>query len=305
VCTYDSTTHSVAVLVTPSNDFAPGIVVVQGDLVIDDGDGGSDCGAATVTNTDTIAISNASDTEPFGPFHVLGAFTFAPGFSDESGSSDEIEFSIDFGPAGGEVDFDYHSSTSPINVAAGKKQINLNAAESDGIDADVTISGSKGVINFLDTEFADVIDAGGGGAGVPAQPFIPRVFFLGYVLDTGADVFIGGAGNDDILGVGGDDHLEGGAGNDQIQGFGGNDLVRGGPGVDFIFGQGGADLLHGNGGADDVEGGPAADRLFGDAGADDLAGQGGNDAINGGPDNDSCSGGPGADTFAACETAHQ
>jgi Ca2+-binding RTX toxin-like protein len=320
-CAYDAVTHVLAVRITPSNDFAPSLNVIQGgQIVISDGDDGSDCGPATVTNTDTIAISSTSDTQTFGPFHVHEPELFVPGLTNETGSSDEIEFVVDMGTQGGDVHFDFHASASPVTVAAGGNQINLNAAESDGIDADVTVMGSKGIIEFLDTEFADLIDAGGGGAGVPANPFLRRTFFEGYVLDAGADVFIGGARDDVVFGMGGDDHLEGGSGEDQMQGFGGDDVMLGGPGKDLIegsqgadtlsgggaadvvFGQAGPDLVHGNGGSDHVVGGALADRLFGDAGADLLQGQGGNDALNGGPDDDVCQGGAGADTFAACET---
>jgi hypothetical protein len=323
-CAFDAVTHILSVEVTPSNDSAPSLNVIQGgEIVISDGDGGSDCGSATVTNTDTIALASMSESEPFGPFHVHQVPAFVPGFTNETGSSDEIEFLVDLGAQGGHVDFDFHASTSPAVVAAGGNEINLNAAEVDAIDADVTVTGSKGVIEFFDTEFADVIDAGGGGPGVPAQPFRRRVFIGDYVLDTGADVFVGGSGDDALFGVGGDDHLEGGSGDDHMSGSSGDDVVLGGPGndvlygsrgadtmggdrgEDFVSGGGGGDVLLGNGGADHPVGGPGPDRLFGGAGSDLVEGQSGDDSLNGGPNHDICIGGAGADTFAhSCEVAN-
>jgi Ca2+-binding RTX toxin-like protein len=324
-CVYSPVTSVLAVSVTPSDDFAPALFVDQGgNIQISDADGGSDCGVATVTNTDIVTIANTSTTDPFGPFHVTQVPAFAPGSTDEPGSSDEIEFFVDLGTQGGAVHFNFNGSATPIDVAAGGNLINLNAAESDGIDADVTVTGSAGSISLLDSSFADVIDFGGGGPGVAAGPFNLGTHLGGFVLDTGADVIVGGANDDELFGAGGEDLLEGRSGDDDLSGAGGDDVLRGGPGADSmtglqgadsvsggsgaddVFGQGGPDLLRGNGGPDQMHGGPAADQMFGQAGADVLDGDGGNDLLNGGPGNDVCFGGPGIDTFApSCENATQ
>lgn len=319
-CSYDALTMTVSVSVTPSNDFAPGIhVFPSGDIGVSDADDPPiDCGAATVSNSDTISIVNTSTTDPVGLFIQLD-FPFAPGATNETGSSDEIEFNIDFGAGGGVVRFD--DSPVALHVVMGGDQINLDASETDGVDADVTVTGAD--VFFMGTVFDDVIDAGGGGPGVPAQPFQADVELNGGVNDTGADTLIGGDGNDRIFGIGGQNHIEGGAGDDQIyggadddvllagpgkdeaNGFQSIDTISGGGGNDLLFGQGAADVIHGRGGFDQLFGGPSGDQLFGNAGPDTIEGEGGNDALHGGTNNDVCLGGPGTDSFTACEIANQ
>jgi Ca2+-binding RTX toxin-like protein len=320
-CAYDSDTKTVTVEVTPSNDFAPDVDVdPSGNIYTSDADDTDivDCGSATVTNTDTVSITNASTTTSVGPFYVNLTVPFAPGFTDEAGSSDEIEFAVDFGPAGGVVSFVF--GPEPMNVTAGGNKVNLNAAESDGIDADVTLANADLVLHG--TEFADTVDAGGGGAGVPNAPLQTDTELYGdSIVESSPDVLIGGDGRDVVYSEGGDDRIAGGRGNDELHGGagldqidggpgkdeiaagGGDDAIDGGGGADDLFGQGGIDVLHGQAGADQVHGGSSGDALFGDAGPDVLQGEGGNDSLNGGPDDDVCDGGPGADTFnATCET---
>jgi Ca2+-binding RTX toxin-like protein len=147
------------------------------------------------------------------------------------------------------------------------------------------------------------------------------------------DWLVGGAGNDTIFGLGGDDlligdndysgcglntdeapgdgddHLDGGADNDRICAQGGDDELRGKGGLDELFGGSDADTLNG---------GPDRDSLFGEGGKDELRGAGGPDDIfggakadtlYGGPDNDyldgegggdTCVGGSGSDTLVSC-----
>ncbi len=66
---------------------------------------------------------------------------------------------------------------------------------------------------------------------------------------------IGGAGNDTLTGVGGNDNANGGTGNDFITGGGGNDILRGSAGDDTLLGGGGNDLLIGDAGNDVLTGG--------------------------------------------------
>ena len=320
-CAYDSDAKTVTVAVTPSNDFAPDLDVdPSGNIYTSDADDTEivDCGSSTVTNTDTVSITSTSSSQPVGPFYVYLDVPFAPGFTDEAGSSDEIEFIVDFGPAGGSIAFVF--GPAAMSVSAGGNKLNLNANESDGIDADVTISNAD--LTLYGTSLSDTVDGAGGGPGVPmAASNVDSVIFGGLIGETSPDTLIGGDGNDEIWGIGGDDQVAGGRGNDRIFGGAGLDLLDGGPGKDEIdgnggndtidgggapddlFGQGGVDLLHGQAGADQIHGGSSGDALFGDSGPDVLQGEGGNDSLNGGPDDDVCDGGPGADTFnASCES---
>lgn len=59
-----------------------------------------------------------------------------------------------------------------------------------------------------------------------------------------------GAGQDFVIGGGGDDTLDGGLGNDVMLGGGGNDIILGGRGNDWIFGGLGRDILIGGAGND-------------------------------------------------------
>jgi Ca2+-binding RTX toxin-like protein len=337
-CMYSVLTKTVAVAVTPSEDFAPSLLVDDSNsIVVSDADAGTiNCGLATTSNTDSVTIVNTSTSEPVDTFDVKLFRPFAPGFTDEAGSSDEIEFTVDFGPAGGTVGFDATLTTStvslkPVNIAAGANLVNLDASETDGVDADVTIVSASSLLVSV-TELPDTVDLSGGGPGVPDQP-LPIDANIFPFFDASPDVFIGGDGDDRIRGGGGDDLLEGRAGNDVISGGTGEDEILGGSGVDevagegagigqpsgqdgdsisggggddFLFGDAGGDVLQGQAGVDEVFGGPGADQLFGGLGPDTLAGSAGNDTLNGGPANDVCNGGPGADTFApSCEGQNQ
>lgn len=69
-----------------------------------------------------------------------------------------------------------------------------------------------------------------------------------------------------------------------------------------LWGVGGNDHLKGNGGNDDLRGGGGSDTLEGNGGSDVLRGGIGNDVLSGGPGYDYCYGGDGGDTIAAdCE----
>ena len=98
-CNYSPSTHTMSVSV-PADNFAG---IARGGKVIEMN--GDSClsplfVAATVENTDLIKVTGAA-----GPQFVtvsMGGGRFRPGFTDESGSSDEIEFRVALG--GGNTD---------------------------------------------------------------------------------------------------------------------------------------------------------------------------------------------------------
>jgi VCBS repeat-containing protein len=98
---------------------------------------------------------------------------------------------------------------------------------------------------------------------------------------SGADTFVGSAGDDRIYGNAGNDTLSGGAGADFISGGIGNDTLYGEAGRDYLLGGAGNDTLYGGDGNDYLSGDAGNDFLFGGAGADTFAfGQaGGKDTI--------------------------
>jgi hypothetical protein len=115
------------------------------------------------------------------------------------------------------------------------------------------------------------------------------------------DIIFGGAGDDEIYGLGGANHLEGAFGrdllvggpkNDVIDGQLGNDHLIGGAGIDYLDGGPGDDLIETGRGTDFVGGGPGNDRI--------LAADGWRDGIDCGPGNDTVVADP-ADHLELCE----
>ncbi|MGH6697284.1 calcium-binding protein [Sphingopyxis sp.] len=90
-----------------------------------------------------------------------------------------------------------------------------------------------------------------------------------------ANALIGGAGSDELGGLGA---------NDDIAGNSGDDTLAGGNGEDLLRGQSGADMLLGGWQSDTLIGGTGADRLVGDQ--EWLSSQGANDRLDGGDDAD-------------------
>ena len=126
-----------------------------------------------------------------------------------------------------------------------------------------------------------------------------------------ANMLFGGAGNDNLQGLGGDDYLLPDLGDDVVDGGEGAFDV-----VDFFFsptgvnasltmsassGEGtdtiaGVEGVFGSNFDDILEGSAARDIVVGGIGDDLLRGQAGNDDLDGGPDTDFADGGPGTDS---------
>ena len=100
----------------------------------------------------------------------------------------------------------------------------------------------------------------------------------------------------------GADILLGGSGNDFFNALDDNDLIRGGPGKDSAEGQGGRDRVYGDSGADSLRGEGGRDRIYGGAGNDDLNGGG---LAFGADRADLVSGGPGADRVADSQNGRE
>ncbi len=136
------------------------------------------------------------------------------------------------------------------------------------------------------------------------------------VGDGGDDILSGGAGNDRLFGDDeagyfvepGNDILDGGAGDDLLAAGDGDDSLSGGAGIDELYGDKGQDILDGGDDTDTLHGGDGADELYGGAGNDLLVGDGlnnqsavsaagGADFLDGGDGDDELQGGIGADTL--------
>jgi len=193
------------------------------------------CGnAATVTNTDSISITGDAGSQTL--FVLLGNGGFRPGFTNETGISDEIEFAIALGSGTSDslgligTKRAESFALTQVNTQFGLlRRINLNATETTGVDDDITLSGADYVY----------IAAKGGPDQINAQ---------GSPSDTQDDfnlplIVYGGGGNDHIYGGAGEDKLFGGKGDDHVYGNGGNDFI-------YLNGDGGGDVGQGGAGTD-------------------------------------------------------
>jgi hypothetical protein len=163
---------------------------------------------------------------------------FAPGYGDEPGGSDEVEFRLNLG--GGHNELGIWGTAGNDRIRYGSKGgdvlVNLNAAEATGLDADVRASGLAFayVMGWLGD---DVISAAGGRA-------------TGAVLPLPIS----------MQGAEGNDLLTGGAAADEL-----GDELAGGD-ADVLRGRGGADTLStvDEDALDEIRGGGGADSCFND-----------------------------------------
>jgi RTX calcium-binding nonapeptide repeat (4 copies) len=229
-CSYDPTTHRMTVSIGGPNSYDLTRNTI-GQILID----GSGCGA-TVTNTDLIVVNGDAGSQGIGIDLNNGGFS--PGFTDEPGTSDEIEFAIKLG--GGNADEVTIIGTDNVDridlgqtaTARGVVQrINLNSGETTGIDWDVAMIGVEKV-TVKGNKGADVIRARGQADSGPNPFGLPLVIR-------------GGSGDDIIKGGDAGDQLWGDAGKDQIWGYGGADTIRmdDGTGGDVGYGGTGADTV--------------------------------------------------------------
>jgi Ca2+-binding RTX toxin-like protein len=286
-------------------------------------------GAPTVDNTDEINITGSSGSNVF--FIYTSSGLFAPGATNEPGSSDEIEIDVDLLGGSDNLYVTGGVLDQGANLRAGVGGINLNAGETTGKDADLGIENDP-YIQVGGSFFVSNIISGAGGAGTGA-PFPDELDIRGA---GGADILTGGASNDYLDGAEGRDVLRGGAGFDQLLGGPGRDTAtyKGAAGVevnlatgntaddgmgstDFLeeienlTGSANRDRLRGSTSANTIIGSDGRDRLIGRANNDRLRGEKGNDVLRGNAGDDDleggegsrdlCRGGPGADSIDSCE----
>ena len=318
-CSYDAPTRTVSVGVTPADNSPPIVLAFGGTILVHDDDVG-DTTCAGVTEADTVVIDNASSSQPLVTGIYIGVRDpFAPGATDESGSSDEIELEVNLGPGGPVGVTSVYQVPGPepprSDIVLGANRINLNADEVDGVDADVTMNGVSEA--RIDAGSSDDRIVGAGGFGTPQEPStVPINTCYGAELHAGNDFIVGGRRSDTLCGGQGADTIEGGAGDDTIHGEdfrstegGGPDRISGGKGNDMILGAKGGDRISAGAGRDRVgaaagrdrirlgagrdlaRSGKASDRLKGGRGMDKLIGHRGRDRVIGGRGKDLLSGG--------------
>lgn len=266
---------------------------------------GVPCGAATVTNTDTIRLNGGVLVDS-----IIMTGDFAPGLTPEGDGASEIEMVVLLGEGKDSVRFNNTSAADTLTFTAGGIDVG-----GDG-DEDITTAGTD-VVKVFTLDGDDTVDASdyaGGG----------KLVIKG---GNGNDNLTGSDQNDTIFGQDGDDVINGGAGLDTIWGGNGNDDLFGGAGADKFFTEptvDGDDDFHGggdrdtvsyqkraigvsvslNGIADDGESGTEIDFLdtdienvTGSRGDDVLVGDGAANTLRGDNGNDDLFGGAGIDTL--------
>ena len=261
-CTFDASAATVSVSVGSDTTT---LSVSSGALMAD----GSQCGSATVTNTDTVDVSATA-----GTFVIdLSGGPFAPGQKEESSGQSEIEFTGDLGSGTLRI---YGSDGADV-IAAGTDGVNLNAAENSD-DVDVTL-----------TTVSMMVVSGGNGN--------DRLTWDGEEgtgsISTIGGGFDGGAGNDRLAGSAATDTIAGGAGVDTVDYSAATFSVYI-PSLPktTVTSTIGSDALTG---IENAVGSPAGDYIYGGVAPNVLRGGGGNDVFRGGGGDDVIIGGPGSD----------
>jgi hypothetical protein len=261
-CVYDATAKSVTT--TMSAGSTKTLSVVSGAISLD----GAACGAATTTNTDTIAIAGNPGTIETLVVDLSGG-AFAPGATAESTGTAEIEINTSLGDTTDVIVV--HGGPGADTIRMGTNGMGLNS-DSDRelmfapIPAQVEVFGHGGA-NLL---------SGRGGFGTGSAYLGKAVLHAG---DDPGNVLEGGSGNDELYGGASGDRLEGRDGNDYLEGAGGNDVLLGSAGNDTMIGGAGSDEFLGSTGndtmrADDdladvsINGGGGVDTAYYDLGID-------------------------------------
>jgi len=284
---------------------------------------GTQCGAATVDNTNTIVVNGGGLADT-----VSLSGRFVPGLTTETEGTSEIEFTFSLGAGKDTVKVNGTRNADVLMFGQGGLDIG-----NDG-DQDMTMNTVE-TIRIYGKDGDDTIDASAYGWG--------GVLLFGGNDD---DTLIGTAANDSLYGDAGIDVLHGGPGNDKLWGginndlyFGelgddtmwaestgdGDDEFYGGDGFDWVTYQNrttsGVTVTIGNGAADDggigendnidldvenvkgsavddnLTGSPSINWLYGGAGNDVIDGGGGDDYLFGDVGNDTLIGGAGNDTL--------
>ncbi len=234
---------------------------------------GVNCGAATVNNTDTIAVVGTTANFQRVAIDRAGG-ALEPGMTAETGAGavSEIEISVDL-RSGAAEEIAFVGASGADTAAFGTAGASLNG----DADVDLTFSGLDQV-ELDGNGGADTLSvAGGGTSGSPLSR--PGDIDGGPASDTltggrAADTLMGGPDSSTPTVSG--DVLRGGAAGDTLKGGDGRDVVHGDAGVDYVDGDAGDDVLKGGpdpdqlnyygaslpDGADDISGGPDGDTLY-------------------------------------------
>jgi Ca2+-binding RTX toxin-like protein len=235
-----------------------------GNFVVTASDGIADpsCGGATMTNIDTVAVTD----DPSGSESVLLDMAngrFEPGKTHESTGVSEIEFTVALSGSGDGLTVAGTGSGDVLRVGQSAGSTNVNLNNDNDNDADVTLSDPASPRLILNGAGGNDQLLANGASSVGGIVAIPMTLDGGPGNDiinggSAGDAIIGDAGNDKLFGLGGDDALLGGDDQDQLNGGDGSDVMDGGNGRDNL--QEGTTAETGGAG-DQVIGGPGGDAV--------------------------------------------
>jgi Ca2+-binding RTX toxin-like protein len=260
-CVYDATAKSVTGSLTAGSTKT--LLVVSGAITLD----GATCGAATTTNTDSIAISGPAGTVETLVLDLAGG-PLGPGATAESTGVSEIEITTALGDASDVIRILGSSGADTIRL--GQLGMGLNSDS----DRDVTFAPLPAQVEVFGLGGVNVLSAKGG-SGTGSAYLGKAILHAGNDGDTvtggsGSDELFGGSGNDTVDGSTGDDVIDGAGGNDVLLGGNGNDQLTGGSGADTLTGGNNNDTLHADDDEADVSinGGGGSDTAYYDLGID-------------------------------------
>jgi Ca2+-binding RTX toxin-like protein len=207
-------------------------------------------GAATVTNTDLVAVEAAA-TAGFGTVTLeLGGGALAPGATPEPDGTSEIEVRASMFARADLLDITGTGVADVIHMGTlpnGATGVNLNPGAEAVPDADVEVSAAD-VIGLTAGAGNDVLLARG------APGFlgpVSRRALLGITGGSGRDQLVAGRGPMFASGDGGRDRILGSHGPDLIEAGKGRDLIKAGRGRDLLITvQGGRDRVNCGAGRD-------------------------------------------------------
>jgi Ca2+-binding RTX toxin-like protein len=250
-CLYDGPTKIATVLLPPGpNTNATVSREPSGNHIQYEG---TNCGTATVKNTDTVYVITGDGAQ--GLTIDLSNGAFAPGATSEGSGVSEIEFEVDLGAGTDSLSIVGGSGNDRIWFP-GNGAVRLNG----DTDADVDLTGVENRYVY----------GGGGNDTIGASSTTGSVYLYG---EGGDDQLTGGGADDTLEGGIGADVLQGGSGSDDVEGDAAGDIVRGGADPDYLYGGAGNDVLDGGPGNDYfyAESGPdGADTWIGGDGQDDY-----------------------------------
>jgi Ca2+-binding RTX toxin-like protein len=260
-CSFDAGTATVSAVIGSGD----GPTLIRNDTAIEFG--GVPCGAATITNTDTITVLDPDPNTGESLTVSLAGGRLEPGKTPEDDGTDEIEISI-AGSFAGPLTLIGSDAADHFYVCAG--DINLN----DNVSGDgeilgpstltvTTVDGGKGN-DVLRTRMYQSVVSGGEGDDVL------------YPMDFQASTYSGGPGNDELSMTGqipssfGEIHALGGGDATVVQSSSVSDTAHG---IETFEGFSGPTKFYGS---------SSADHFIGTQYNDWFQPSGGNDIIDGG-----------------------